>query len=223
MLSNISTAVSVLNVVHGTIMLVEGSTTSEKVNGAVEATWATLGIIGRFAPRLARFTGPLSAAILIEWTTINWIGEQTMGAPYGMIQWGLNQAYDDMKEHAREVHGEAMRFAVMLEMGDKFTDPDQVAELHKQIVVFTGIVASSIRSYVERTQVSGRERDPGTWNAFRIRFKPLVGMKLDTPDDVLLATEEFLEIVVSCFENAGQVLEESVQQSLDEYGKSNGH
>lgn len=220
-LSNLSTAVNVLNVVHGAIMIIDGETTGEKVAGAVEATWATLGIVGRFAPRLARFTGPLSAAILIGWTTISWIGEKTMGALYGMIQFALNMAYDDMKTHAREVHGEATRLAVMLEMGSSFSDPDQVAELHNRIVTFTHILASSIRSYVERTQVPGRDRDPGTWKAFRTRFKPLVGVKLDTPDDVLLAAEQFLLIVVSCFENAGQVLEESVAQSLEEHGERN--
>ena len=117
-----------------------------------------------------------------------------------------------------------MRLAVMVDMGPTFTDPDQIAELHKQIVTFTSIVASSIRSYVDRTQVDGRsDADPGTWNAFRVRFKPLVGAKLDTPDDVLLGAQQFLEIVVSCFENGGPILEESVEQSLDEYGKSNGH
>lgn len=220
-LSNLSTAVNVLNVVHGTIMLIEGETTSEKVNGAVEATWGTLGIVGRFAPRLARFTGPLSAAVLIGWTTINWIGEKAMGALYGLIQWGLNMAYEDMKTHAREVHGEATRLAVMLEMGSSFTDPEQIAELHKRIMTFTHILASSIRSYVERSQVAGGNQDPGTWKAFRTRFKPLVGVKLDTEFDVLLAAEQFLEIVVSCFENAGQILEESVQQSLEEHGEAN--
>lgn len=216
MLSNLSTAVNVLNVVHGTLMLIEGETTGEKVSGAVEAAWGTLGIVGRFAPRLARFTGPLSAAVLIGWTTLSWIGEQAMGALYGLIRWGLNMAYDDMKTHAQEVHGEATRLTVMLEMGSSFTDPDQIAELHKRVIAFTHMLASSIRSYVERSQVPGRNQDPGTWNAFRTRFKPLVNVKLDTEFDVLLAAEQFLEIVVSCFENAGQVLEESVQQSLDE-------
>lgn len=220
-LSNLSTAVNVLNVVHGTLMLIEGETTGEKVSGAVEAAWGTLGIVGRFVPRLARFTGPLSAAVLIGWTTISWIGEKAMGALYGMIQLGLNMAYDDMKTHAQEVHGEATRLAVMLEMGGSFTDPEQIAELHKRVVTFTHILASSIRSYVARSQVPGRDQEPGTWKAFRTRFKPLVDVKLDTEFDVLLAAEQFLEIVVSCFENAGQVLEESVQQSLEEHGEAN--
>ena len=215
--------VNVLNVVHGTIMLIEGETTGEKVSGAVEAAWGTLGVVGRFAPRLARFTGPLSAAMLISWTTINWIGEKTIGALYGLIQWGLNMAYDDMKTHAREIHSEATRLAVMLEMGGTFSDPEQLAELHKRTITFTHVVASSIRSYVERTQVSGHNQDPGTWKAFRTRFKPLVGVKLDTEFDVLLGAEQFLEIVVSSFENAGQVLEESVQQSLEEHGEANQH
>jgi hypothetical protein len=220
-LSNVSTAVNVLNVVHGTLMLIEGQTTGEKVSGAVEAAWGTLGLVGRFVPRLARFTGPLSAAVLIGWTTISWIGEKAMGALYGLIQWGLNMAYDDMKTHAQEVHGEATRLAVMLEMGSSFTDPDQLAELHTRVITFTHIAASSIRSYIGRAQVPGRDRDPGTWKAFRTRFKPLADVKLDTEFDVLLAAEQFLEIVVSCFENAGQVLEESVQQSLEEHGEAN--
>jgi hypothetical protein len=128
-----------------------------------------------------------------------------------------------MKTHARELHGEATRLAVTLEMGSSFSDPDQIAELHKRIVAFTHILASSIRSYVERTQAPGRDQDPGTWKAFRTRFKPLVGVKLDTEDDVLLAAEQFLVIVVSCFENAGQVLEESVEHSVEEHGEANKH
>lgn len=220
-LGHLSVAVNFLNVVHGVVMILEAETTGETVSGAVEVAWGALGLVGRWVPRLGRFTGPLSTAILISWTTINWIGEKAMGALYGMIRLGLNMAYDDMRKHAREVHSEATRLAVMLEMGGSLTDPDQIAELHKRIVTFTQILASSIRSYVARTQVAGRDQDPGTWTAFRTRFKPLVGAKLDTEFDVLLAAEQFLEIVVSCFENAGQVLEESVQQSLEEHGEAN--
>jgi hypothetical protein len=41
--------------------------------------------------------------------------------------------------------------------------------------------------------------------------------------DVLLGAEQFLDIVVSSFENAGQILEESVNQSLEEHGEANKH
>jgi hypothetical protein len=219
-IGNIGTAVNVLNVVHGALMIWNGNT-GEKVSGAVEATWGTLGLVGKFAPRFARFTGPLSAAIMISWTTINWIGEKAMGALYGLIQFGLTMAYENMKTHALEIHGEATRLATALEMGSSFTDQDQLAELEKRITTYTRLLAASIKSYVDRSQVRGRNQDPGTYKPFRTRFKPLVGADLDSELGVLLAAEQFLEIVVGCFENGGQVLEEAVQDSLEEHGKAN--
>lgn len=223
-LSNLSTAVNVLNIVHGAIMIIEGETTGEKVNGAVEAIWGTLGVIGRFVPRLARFTGPLSAAILIGWTTISWLGEKTMAALYGMIRLALTPAFIELQNQARDIHGEAVRLATMIEMGSAFHDPDQIKELNRQVEQFTHILAASIKSYVDRSQgTGGRDSDPGSWKAFHTRFKPLVGVQLNSTFDVLLASEQFLEIAVGCFENAGQILEESVQQSLDEHGERNKH
>ena len=50
----------------------------------------------------------------------------------------------------------------------------RIAHLRNRIKMFTDMLAASIRSYVERTQRSGRDRDPGTWRAFRTRFKPPV-------------------------------------------------
>jgi len=220
-IGHLSTAINVLNLVHGGLLIWNGDG-AEKVDGAVEALWGALGLVGKVAPRFARFTGPLSAAVLIGWTTIKWIGEQTMGALYGMIQLGLNQAFEDMKSHAREIHGEATRLAIAFEMGDRFKgDAEQLAEWKKQVADQVIMLRNSIASYVARAQHGSRDSDPGKWKPLRTRFKPMVGTKMDTELDVLLAAEQLLNIAVACFQNAPVILEEAVQDALEEHGRAN--
>lgn len=220
----IGTAVNALSVVHGAFMVLTGETATDKMGGAVESTVGALAIAAKYGkefPALGQHAGPLAAALTVSWTTLNWLGEKTIGALYGMIQLGLNEAYKDLREHTLELNGEATRLAIMMEMAP--SDPDQRIELQKQLATGVSLLGGTIRSYVQRTQVAGRDRDPGTWDAFRIRFAPLVGVPLKSEFDVLAAAQQFTAISVGCFQNSTAVLEESVQQSVREHGEANKH
>jgi len=221
-LPRVAAAVNGLNVVHGLLLVAFGEGT-DRVDGAAEMAWGALGLAGRWVPRLSRFTGPLGATIAIGHFTLKHLGGLAVGALYGIIQFGLNMAYQDMQRSARFVHGTAMRLAVALESGDELGGPELAKELAAQTDGLRwNLRELGLRSYLERTRAPGGNEDPGTYRPLRNRFGPLWDASLATDEDLFTATEVFLSIVVACFMDAQQVLEEAVAASVEEHGARHG-
>jgi hypothetical protein len=210
-LSSINIALNVLNIAHGLILVFDG-TGDDRVAGAVEATWGGLGIVGRWAPRLSRFTGPLGAALAISHFTLSQIGNAAVAAVYGIVQGGLSMAYEDMQRTAQDVHSTSMRLAVALESGDELAQHGLGEELTKQTDALRwNLRDSGLRSYIQRTKRRGESADPGTYKPLRERFMPLWDAPLETDTDLFTTTEIFLAIVVACFDDAQEILERTVE------------
>lgn len=215
-LGRINVALNVLNVAHGLVMVVFGSGT-DRVDGAVETTWGALGLVGRWAPRLSRFTGPLAASIAISHLTIKELGKVAVGALYGMIQLGLTMSYRDMQRSAQDVHATATRLAVALESGDELQGAELGRELGKQTEALRwNLRELGLRTYIERTKKPGGNADPGTYAPLRERFEPLWNAPLQSDADLFTTTEIFLSVVVACFDDAQQILEQAVAASVRE-------
>ncbi|MEZ4362408.1 MAG: DUF4157 domain-containing protein [Kofleriaceae bacterium] len=215
-LGRVSLALSALNVAHGLFLAACGEGAA-RLDGAVEATWGALGLLSKMSKTMPRFTGPLSAALAISHLTIKSLGNAAVGSLYGMVQLGLNSAYQDMQRVAREVHGAAMRLTVALTSGAELAEPALAAELAKQVAALRwNLRELGLRAYLERTKQRGAPSDPGTYPPLRERFRPLWGAPMGTDLELLTTTELFLMTVVHCFDDAQQVLEEAVAASLKE-------
>jgi hypothetical protein len=216
-LGKINLALNALGVIHGVVVLCDSEATPmEKTEAGVEATSGALGLAGRFIPAISPVTAALSGSLLINFYAFKGILEQSYGAYAGLMAWGLNICYADLKKTGGYISEQAMRYAAALDLAGTFNDPLKEAELLKQTEGLRwNLVDFFIKPFMERATTSyGRgNADPGVYSVLRRRFLALGTPVLDTPEHVIAFTKLLLETIVSCFTDGPEIYKQQVEET----------
>jgi hypothetical protein len=216
-LGKVNIALNALGVIHGVVVLCDSDATAmEKTEAGVEATSGALGLAGRFIPSISPVTAALSGSLLINFYAFKGILEQSYGAYAGLMAWGLNICYADLKKTGGYISEQAMRYAAALDLADTFHDKIKAAELVSQTEgLRLNLVDFLIKPFMERATTSyGRgNADPGVYSVLRRRFLALGTPVLDTPEHVIAFTRLLLETIVSCFADAPEIYKQQVYET----------
>jgi hypothetical protein len=188
----------------------------EKTEAGVEATSGALGLAGRFIPSISPVTAALSGSLLINFYAFKGILEQSYGAYAGLMAWGLNICYADLKKTGGYISEQAMRYAAALDLADTFHDKIKAAELVSQTEgLRLNLVDFLIKPFMERATTSyGRgNADPGVYSVLRRRFLALGTPVLDTPEHVIAFARLLLETIVSCFTDGPEIYKQQVYET----------
>jgi hypothetical protein len=226
-LGNINFALNAVGVVHGFAVLLDSEASSEEKTSAIlEVGVSGAGVLGRF---IAGFSVPATASVLINFYSVKAILEKGAEGYGNLMRLGLNICFADMRREAEFVRWTALRLAIAGEQALHETNPDRKAELDRMTksyqwnLVDFGASAggSGLREYLRRatTRYGAGNQDPAAYGPTLIdRFQPLVGRKMETPEQALSVAAELLQIIARCFAEPEKILHDAALWAWKENG-----
>ena len=218
-ISNVGAAINLAGVVHGAFVLADPEATpDEKAEAAVEVAYSGIGLTGfasRWVPRLAgfaRWSGPISASLVINFEGVKWLGRKGQGAKVGLSRLAWAPGHKATKAAAIEVQDWQRRLAVAIAILATETDSRRKDELRKYAQAFRyGLIEQQLKPFVEARLASKSMDDDSAscGRAFTKRLAPVQGMlgSASTSDDAALAASAaFLLIVEKAFAEWDQIV-----------------
>jgi hypothetical protein len=227
-LDKLNIVLNVIGVVHGVLVLLDDEATDdEKAAAAVEVAISGAGVAGaaaRFAG-ISGVSGPLTLSVAAAYYTFNALAKLAMGASAGILKMWLGAAYETMQRRGKEVHGWAMRFASARDLAEGETADYRREEFQRKADIYQSILKTEVESFLEQLTVPassyiGAAHRPGSFDSIRKRFQPLVGRKMDTPDQTLEVAAELIKTLVDCFTNADKIFQETFDSAWEEHAAS---